>query len=323
MSQTVGTNGIATPLPTQAGIVGNCNKFVLVNTGDTCDSIAFWNGVAGGQYVKQWNGQGEACTGLQAGTYACIGVTSPVSVTPAPTAVVGANGIATPIPTQAGMVGNCNKFVKINPGDTCNIVAFYNGPVSTEEFVVWNGGVGGMACTGLQAGTYACIGVTSPVSVTPAPTAVVGANGVATPIPTQPGMVGNCNKFVKFNPGDTCDSIAFWNGVAGGQYVKQWNGQSEACTGLQAGTFGCIGVIAPATPTASVGANGVTTPLPIQTGMVTNCKKFVKVNPGDTCNIVAFYNGPIPTESFVLWNTGVGGMACTSLQANTYACIGV
>ena len=238
MSQTVGTNGIATPLPTQAGIVSNCNKFVLVNAGDTCDSIAFWNGVAGGQYVKQWNGQGEACTGL-------------------------------------------------------------------------------------QAGTYACIGVTSPVSVTPAPTAVVGANGVATPIPTQPGMVGNCNKFVKINPGDTCDSIAFWNGVAGGQYVKQWNGQGEACTGLQAGTFGCIGVIAPATPTASVGANGVTTPLPIQTGMVTNCKKFVKVNPVDTCNIVAFYNGPIPTESFVLWNTGVGGMACTNLQANTYACIGV
>ncbi len=47
------------------------------------------------------------------------------------------------------MVGNCNKFVLVNPGDTCNVVAFFIGPVSTEEFVVWNGGVGSMACTSL------------------------------------------------------------------------------------------------------------------------------------------------------------------------------
>ncbi|KAK3896405.1 carbohydrate-binding module family 50 protein, partial [Staphylotrichum tortipilum] len=232
---------------------------------------------------------------------------------------VGTNGIATPLPTQSGMVGNCNKFVLVNPGDTCNGVAFFNGPVSTEEFVVWNGGVGGMACTSLQAGTYACIGVTSPVSVTPSPTAVVGANGVATPIPTQAGMVANCNKFVKINPGDTCNGVAFFNGPISTENFVLWNTGvgGMACTNLQAGTFGCIGVIAPATPTASVGPNGVTTPLPIQTGMVTNCKKFVKVNPGDTCNIVAFYNGPISTENFVLWNGGVGGMTCNNLQANT------
>ena len=137
------------------------------------------------------------------------------------------------------MVSNCNKFVKINSGDTCNIVAFYNGPISTENFVLWNTGVGGIACTNLQADTFACIGVIQ------------------------------------------------------------------------------------ATPTSSVGANGVTTPLPIQTGMVTNCKKFVKINSGDTCNIVAFYNGPISTENFVLWTTGVGGIACTNLHAGTYAYIGV
>ncbi|KAK3899514.1 hypothetical protein C8A05DRAFT_36860 [Staphylotrichum tortipilum] len=87
--------------------------------------------------------------------------------------------------------------------------------------------------------------------------------------------------------------------------------------------FTCIGVIT-ATPTSSVGANGVTTPLPIHTGMVTNCKKFVKINSGGTCNIVAFYNGPISTENFVLRNTGIGGMACTNLQAiHTYVCVGV
>ncbi|KAJ4290025.1 hypothetical protein N0V88_006827 [Collariella sp. IMI 366227] len=51
-------NGIATPTPTQLGM------FVKVNAGDTCDSISFWNNVGGSQFVKQWNGQGEACNDL-------------------------------------------------------------------------------------------------------------------------------------------------------------------------------------------------------------------------------------------------------------------
>ncbi len=57
------------------------------------------------------------------------------------------------------MVSNCNKFVKVNPGDSCDGIAFFNGPISTENFVLWNAGVGGRECRGLQAGTYACIGV--------------------------------------------------------------------------------------------------------------------------------------------------------------------
>ncbi len=132
-------------------------------------------------------------------------------------------------------------------------------------------------------------------------------------------MVGNCNKFVKINAGDTCDGISFWNNVGGGQWVKLWNGQGEACTGLVTGAYACIGIIQ---PTETVGPNGVTTPLPTQTGIVSNCNKFVKVNQGDTCNIVAFFNGPISTENFVLWNAGVGGMACTNLQPDTFACVG-
>ena len=145
------------------------------------------------------------------------------------------------------MVSNCNKFVKINAGDTCDNVAFFNGPIATEDFVVWNSGVGGKQCSGLQAGTYACVGVLG--STTTTTTA--------------------------------------------------------------------------STPTATKGPNGISTPLPIQSGMVTNCNKFVKVNAGDTCNNLAFFNGPIATKDFVVWNAGVGGMQCSGLQAGTYACIGV
>ncbi|KAK3896800.1 hypothetical protein C8A05DRAFT_39649 [Staphylotrichum tortipilum] len=135
-------------------------------------------------------------------------------------------------------------------------------------------------------------------------------------------MISNCNKFTWARPGDTCDSIAFWNGVAGTQWVKLWNwGVGPNCENLQVNNYVCIGALA-GTPTV-VGPNGVATPVPTQAGMVSYCKKFVKVNPGDTCNGMAFFNGPISTENFLLWNTGVGGTACNNLQADTYACIGL
>jgi hypothetical protein len=69
------------------------------------------------------------------------------------------SGITTPTPTQSGMVSNCNKFVLLSPGDTCDIIAFFNGPISTGDYIRWNSGVGS-DCKNLQAGTYACVGVT-------------------------------------------------------------------------------------------------------------------------------------------------------------------
>jgi purine nucleoside permease len=133
-------------------------------------------------------------------------------------------------------------------------------------------------------------------------------------------MVSNCNKFVKVNPGDTCDAIAFWNGVAGTEWVKLWNaGVGSDCRTLQADTYVCIGVVG-GTPTQP--GNGITTPQPAHPGMVSNCNKFVKVNPGDTCDAIAFWNGVAGTEWVKLWNAGVGS-DCRTLQADTYACIGV
>jgi len=135
------------------------------------------------------------------------------------------------------MVPYCNKFVKVNQGDTCDGISFFNGPIATENFVLWNTGVGGRECRGLQAGTYACIGVLPGSPTQP-------WNGIVTPSPAHPGMVDNCNKFVKVNQGDTCDGIAFWNGVAGTEWVKRWNaGVGEDCRFLQAGTYVCIGVV--------------------------------------------------------------------------------
>ncbi len=288
-------------------MVNYCNKFAKVNAGDSCDSIAFWNGVAGTQWVKLWNtGVGANCESLQVNTYVCIGV---IGGTP----TVAANGVATPSPTHPGMVGNCNKFTYAKSGDSCDSISFWNGAGGTQWVKLWNAGVGDN-CQNLQINTYVCIAV---IGGTP----TVAANGVATPVPTQSGMVSNCNKFVWARQGDSCDSIALRNGVAGTQF-KLWNsGVGSNCQNLQVDKYVCIGAMA-GTPTV-VGPNGVATPVPTQAGMVSYCKKFVKVNTGDTCDIVSFYNGPISTGNFVLWNTGVGGSACNNLQPGTYACIGI
>jgi hypothetical protein len=172
------------------------------------------------------------------------------------------------------MASNCNKFTKVNPGDTCDAISSLNGPITIEDFVVWNTGVGGRDCRTLQAGTYVCVGLI------PGGTPTNPGNGIATPQPTHPGMVSNCNKFVKVNSGDSCDAIAFWNGVAGTEWVIRWNtGVGSDCRTLQANTYACIGVIG-GTPTNP--GNGIATPTPTQPGMVNYCKKFTKVNPGDT-----------------------------------------
>ncbi|KAK4125354.1 carbohydrate-binding module family 50 protein [Parathielavia appendiculata] len=177
----------ATPSPVQDGMVANRNRFHFVQQGHTCATIATLYSIS------------SDCTGLWASTYACVGV---VGVNPTPTTTKPGNGITTPTPAHPGMVSNCNKFV-------------YNNVGGGQWVKLWNGIE--EDCRSIQAHTYVCIGV---IGGTPTPTRTRSGNGITTPTPAHPGMVSNCNKFVYVNPGDTCDGIAFWSGVAGGQYVK-------------------------------------------------------------------------------------------------------
>lgn len=65
----------------------------------------------------------------------------------------------------------------------------------------------------------------------------------------------------------------------------------------------------------------VTTPTPIQTGMVSDCTEFYEAVTGDDCyNISMEYN--ITLTDFETWNPAVGAN-CTSLWANTYYCVGI
>jgi hypothetical protein len=67
-----GDNGIETPLPTQAGMVDNCEKFYFVQPNEICADIAPRNGISVGNMIE-WNTEiGNECRNLWAGTNACV-----------------------------------------------------------------------------------------------------------------------------------------------------------------------------------------------------------------------------------------------------------
>ncbi|KAJ5166767.1 uncharacterized protein N7482_005548 [Penicillium canariense] len=128
-------------------------------------------------------------------------------------------------------------------------------------------------------------------------------------------MVSNCDAFYKVTAGDTCVDIANSHSIPVSSFYS-WNPAVKAdCTGLQASEYVCVDVKSSATST------GITTPAPIQTGMVSNCDNFYKVVTNDQCGQIASEYS-IPLSSFYSWNLAVR-TDCSGLQASEYVCVGV
>jgi LysM repeat protein len=290
-------------------MVNNCDEFYFVVSGDTCASIASAHGITEERFAE-WNTGvgGTACTGLWQKVYVCVSI---VGHTPTPTDP--GNGIETPMPTQPGMVDNCDEFYMVVSGDTCTAIASKHG-ITEEQFRTWNTGVGS-DCSGIWLNTYTCVSI---IGHTPTPTDP--GNGIETPMPTQPGMVDNCDEFYMVVSGDTCDSITSRKGISKDQ-LTTWNtGIGSDCKGLWLNTYACISIVGH-TPTPTDPGNGIQTPLPIQSGMVDNCNKFHFVATNQNCdNIAAIYG--ISVSDFYRWNPAVGS-SCSSLWSSTYACVGV
>ncbi|KAJ0361672.1 hypothetical protein COL26b_013646 [Colletotrichum chrysophilum] len=196
------TGGPSPPSPTQPGLISSCQRFHLVESGNTCDAITTQYGISLSDFYE-WNpAVGSACSGLWLGYYVCIAVpgtsTRPPSVTPTAT-----SGPSPPSPTQAGLIESCNKFHLVESGNTCEIVANQYG-ISLANFYRWNPAVGS-ACTGLWLGYYVCVGVPG-MSPQPTPTTSTSAPPTG-PTPTQAGIVTNCNRWYQAVSGDFCQKI--------------------------------------------------------------------------------------------------------------------
>jgi hypothetical protein len=331
-------NGIETPLPTQPEIVSNCDKFYFVKAGEQCGDIVSRFGITLDKFLA-WNPKaGSNCASLWGEAYACISIIGeePASATSKPTSIISSttsagNGVSTPQPTQPGMVTNCAKFHWIATGVTCGQVISFQ-KITLADFVEWNPTVGN-DCTGMQANVNVCVGIiggttTTPTTISTKPSSTTTpGNGVATPQPTQPGMVTNCAKFHWIATGVTCGQVISFQKITLADFVK-WNPTvGNDCTGMQANVNVCVGIIGATTtptttptPTTSAG-NGIQTPQPTQPGMVTNCKKFHYAETGVVCSQITSYNN-ISLADFVKWNSGVGS-DCKNMWAKTYTCVGV
>ncbi|KAI3336889.1 carbohydrate-binding module family 50 protein [Xylariaceae sp. AK1471] len=327
-------NGVSTPSPVQSGIVSNCDSFYYVESGDTCDAIAEKYSITLTQFYA-WNpAVGSSCAYLGLNDYVCVSTldaTSTMTTKTLSSTTKPGNGISTPMPVQTGIVSNCNLFYEVRSGDICGDIAAAYG-ISLENFYAWNPAVGS-SCSTLIAGDYVCVGTTTPstgmTTLTSKPTTTTTGNGISTPTPVQTGIASNCNKFYLVQSGDICDTIAAAEGISVSN-IYTWNPAVgvNTCKSLIAGDYVCVGVIgfttttaAPTTTTTPLG-NGIATPTPYQTGMVSDCNSFYFVETGDTCDTIASSKG-ISVAYFYDWNPAVGANTCKTLQASTYVCVEV
>lgn len=156
-------NGISTPTPIQTGMTTSCNKFYLVQSGDSCAVIATTYNVPLATFYS-WNpAVGSSCATLDVGYYVCvdaIGYTPPkttTTTTKKTSTTSSGNGITTPTPFETGMVNNCKKFYLVKSGDSCATIATSQ-KTTAANIEKWNPGVGS-TCTTLWLGDYICVGV--------------------------------------------------------------------------------------------------------------------------------------------------------------------
>ncbi|KAJ4269754.1 hypothetical protein NW762_001422 [Fusarium torreyae] len=239
---------------------------------------------------------------------------------------------APPSPRAAGEVQNCTAWWATDDGYSCEDFLSMTW-LEMDDFYRMNPSVKS-DCTGMAIGTYYCVSTNadgSPPGMdfydSPAKTTTTSA-GFPSPTPIQGGMVDNCNKFHQVKDTTTCDGIAKYDKISMADFYK-WNPKiKSSCTNLQLGAYVCVGVAESSAgstttskATSTTPTNGVTTPTPIQSGMVSNCNKFHPVKSTTTCQGIVDYN-KITMAEFLKWNTGISSN-CNNLALGTYACAGV
>lgn len=228
----------------------------------------------------------------------------------------------TPSPIQTGMVSSCDKFYLVQSGDSCATVAAAAG-VSLSAFYAWNPAVG-TSCSSLDIGDYVCIGIhgvvpTTSVTSATSGTTTMSGDDISTPSPIQTGMSNTCDKFYMVQPGDDCATVASTAAISMADFYA-WNpAVGTSCSYLDVGDYVCVGIIGTTVTTTT--SSGVSTPAPIQTGMVINCDSFHLVQSGDSCAVVAS-DANITLAELYAWNPAVGN-SCSHLDVGDYVCIAI
>ncbi|TQV92641.1 Peptidoglycan-binding Lysin subgroup [Cordyceps javanica] len=144
------------PAPTHSGQPDDCNKWAVVQSGDTCGSVASKNGISLDQFYA-WNPavSKDCVTNFWLGQAYCVGRSGGGGGTPTTTAPTKPTP---PAPTHTGQPANCNKWAVVKSGDSCGSVASANG-ISVDQFYKWNPAVSKDCVTNFWIGQAYCVGV--------------------------------------------------------------------------------------------------------------------------------------------------------------------
>lgn len=225
-------------------MVGNCDDFYFVASGDSCYDIAANTSISLDDFYD-WNpAVGSDCASLWPDYYVCIcigGSATTTLVTSTTTTTTSDNGITTPTPTQSGMVSDCDDFYLVVSGDSCYDIAADAG-ISLDDFYDWNPAVGS-DCASLWPDYYVCTGISGTATTTVATTTTATGNGVITPTPTQAGMVSDCGDFYLVVSGDGCYDIAANAGISLDDFYA-WNpAVGSDCASLWPDYYVCVGIL--------------------------------------------------------------------------------
>ena len=162
------------PGPTHTGQPATCNKWHVVVSGDTCETVPAKYGITRDQF-QAWNPavSADRLQNFWTGQAYCVGIAGqqpPITSTPGPVSSYTSSlstttplaGIVAPSPVQSdNAVASCSKYAQAQDGDWCELFATRNS-VTLANLYAWNRVLGdnGAGCaTQFWATYWYCTGV--------------------------------------------------------------------------------------------------------------------------------------------------------------------
>lgn len=204
------------PGPTHTGQPANCNKWHVVQSGDSCSTVSSKYDITLSQFYS-WNPavSTDCATNFWVGQAYCVGLAGPSTTTSQQTITTTSSPHA-PGPTHTGQPANCNKWHLVQSGDSCGTVASKYG-ITTAQFYAWNPAVSKDCTANFWVGQAYCVGIGG------TPTSSSSPSADATPSPVQAGnAVKDCNGFAQAIDGDACSTFADRSGISLEQ-LYTWN----------------------------------------------------------------------------------------------------
>lgn len=248
----------------------------------------------------------------------------------------------TTVPLANGSRLDCYEYTYIqNVSDMASmscwgLATFYD--IEREELVLWNPSLAqdGENLTSSTNYKYDCeLSESVSYCVLLASPTLTSSGAIQTPNPRAAGEVANCTEWYLMETFSTCQDVLALYGITLKDFYAFNPSVGSTCSTMAAGTYYCVSTNADGTAPRDDGytvttttsssalstTTGVTTPSPVQTGMVSNCNEFYYVVSGDGCWAIANDHG-IALDDFYAWNPAVGS-DCSGLEAEVYVCVGV